>query len=105
MEDVPKPIVDAVNALLAPYGRSYDPMALEAAPPPKAIPVKGYMRAAAAAKYIGVSRMTLWRWEREGLLQAAFKLPTRNKKGVVLFAVEELDAFIARNRPEGRHGR
>lgn len=47
-------------------------------------------RAAAAAKYISVSKSTLWRYVKAGLLH-----PTKISDRVTIFTKEDLDNLIA----------
>jgi excisionase family DNA binding protein len=55
----------------------------------------GYLRPADAAKYMSVTRRTIYEWQARRLIPF-----TRIKKRCVLIAVRDLDAFAARNRVE-----
>jgi len=52
-----------------------------------------YLRAAEAATYLGVARQTLARWRWEGVA-----LPFSKAGRAVVYAVADLDAFLARHR-------
>ena len=84
-DTIPPHIIDTINTLLAPYGRTYEPD----------VPVqsgKGFMQYTAAAKYLGVSRSTLRRFVEDGRIAPPFKLNAKN--GVAVFAIADLDAFV-----------
>ena len=89
MKTVPTHIIEMINSLLAPYGRTYTPDAVPT-------PGKGYMQYTEAARYLGVSRCTLRRFVRDGRLAPPFKLNEKN--GIALFAISDLDAFVASTR-------
>ena len=85
MSKVPVEIVAAVNALLSPYGESYASS--------ERAESRGYLNWKKAAEYTGLSKSTLQRAVRAGLLKAPHKIAdTRN--GTALFEVSELDRFI-----------
>lgn len=88
--EVPKHIVDTINTLLAPYGREYTPEGTR-----QDGPGKGYLSGDNAAKYLGVTRMTLWRWVRDGRIPRPAKTTEHGSRGgKLLFAVSDLDRFV-----------
>ena len=88
MNTIPKEILSAVNALLAPYGVTYTPQA--EAPGPSA--PEGFVNWKGAIAYTGLSRSTLQRAVKAGKLVAR-KLNAA-KQGVVVFAKADLDRYI-----------
>lgn len=81
--NVPPHIVEACNALLAPYGESYTPSAQSS----------GYLSPKDAAAYLGVSRSFFWRLVQAGDLTLIEVTPGARGKRVI--ARSALDAFIA----------
>lgn len=88
---IPQPIIDAINAMLAPYGKKYDPSG--AAPAPG----KGYMNLVKASKYLGISKTSIQRAVKIGELPPPYKL-TPAKNGAAVYAIEDLDNYIRSHR-------
>jgi excisionase family DNA binding protein len=83
MKRIPKEIVTAVNALLAPYGESFTPNTVESE----------YLSFPEAVSYTKLSRSTLTRAIRSGKLPRPFQ-PTGQRNSLMLFKRSDLDAFI-----------
>lgn len=83
--DVPQHIVDTINTLLAPYGKSFAPGEKGSA--------GGYVNYRAAAKYTGLSVSTLRRAVEAGALAPPFR-PSGARATV--FSYAQLDAYIQR---------
>ena len=96
MGQVPAEIVNAINAMLAPYGETYVPggKALTAA--------AGYKSARDAYLYLGISKSALYKLVADGLLHP-IKLNKEARNGKVVFATADLEAYIAACRGEGLH--
>ena len=84
MKRIPKEIITAVNALLAPYGESFDPAATVDSQ---------YLNFAEAVSYTKLSRSTLTRAIRSGKLPKPFQ-PTGQPNSIMLFRRSDLDSFI-----------
>ena len=86
---VPQPIVDAVNALLAPYGESYTPggsgKLLER--------VRRYVSPKEAAKYMGVGMSTFYKAIREGAFRP---IQVTGKKTAI--DLNDVDAYMDSRR-------
>jgi excisionase family DNA binding protein len=89
VSEVPSHILDAVNALLAPFGEKFTP---GAAGTPVTTDGKGYMNWKQASCYTGLSVSTLQRAARNGHITIHKLHP--GKTGSVLIAVRDLDAYI-----------
>lgn len=84
---IPQPIIDAINAMLAPYGKKYDPSGSAPATG------KGYLPMGPAAKYMGISKSSFRSLVVTGRLPRPFKVtPARN--GIAVYAIEDLDSFL-----------
>jgi len=81
---IPDNILAAVNALLAPYGQSFNQPAVPTG--------GGYLSMNEAAKYAGMSRPTLYRLIARGEIKQIKIGSTRNSKAVV--AKDEIDRFM-----------
>ncbi len=84
---VPDHIVAAVNALLAPYGVTYQ------APDKTHRISAGYLNWNGAVKYTGLSRSTLVRAIKRGELPPPIKKGP-GKNGATVFPIEVLDQFM-----------
>ena len=62
--DVPKAIIDAINTMLAPYGKTYN--ADEPEPAVKRISGPRFLSVADAMAYSGMSRWNIWNHARQG---------------------------------------
>lgn len=51
-----------------------------------------FLRAKAAARYLGVGKATLWRWAAGGILPAGIRLSPR----CTVWRKTDLDAFVAK---------
>lgn len=80
---VPKHIVEAVNALLAPYGEVYTPDKKS----------EGYLSMKEAVKYLGVSKSYFYRLTTQGIIPR-IKLG-QGQRGKVVYSKASLDAYIA----------
>ena len=87
MTQIPIEIVNAINAMLAPYGETFSPTGGQ--PTTR----NGYLNWSGAVKYTGLSKSTLQRAVRSGELKAPHKL-TRARNGAVVFEIAELDRYI-----------
>jgi len=81
---IPDNILAAVNALLAPYGQTFNQPAVSTG--------GGYLSMKDAAKYAGVSRPTLYRLISSGAIKQIKLGSTRNSKVVV--PRDEIDRFM-----------
>lgn len=84
---VPDHIVTAVNALLAPYGETY-------VPGERSETTAGYKSGGDACRYLGVSKSTLYKLIVAGAIHP-IKLNKGARNGKVVFAVADLEAYIA----------
>lgn len=84
--NVPPHIVEACNALLAPYGESYSPSAQSS----------GYLSPKDAAAYLGVSKAYFYRLVAQKKLELVKLTPGQRGKAVI--ARSTLDAFVAAKR-------
>lgn len=62
--DVPKPIIDAINTMLAPYGKTY--RADEPEPVVKRISGPRFLSVSDAMAYSGMTRWNIWNHARQG---------------------------------------
>jgi len=81
---IPKHIIDAVNALLAPYGETYSPSVSTS---------DGYLSMKDAAKYLGVSKAYFYRLVTKGTIPK-IKL-TPGVRGKAVYSKASLDSYIA----------
>ena len=88
MSEVPREIIQAVNALLAPYGESYSPAAKRTAQ------VSGYKSTYEACRYLGISKSALYKLIAEDRIHP-IKLNKSARNGKVVFETAELEAYIA----------
>lgn len=85
---VPDSIVQAINTMLAPYGESYTPRSECTAGQQH----EGYLGPRDAAKFIGISRTSLWRLAKAGRI-AAHKIGSdRNSR--VVFSRADLVSLV-----------
>lgn len=84
--NIPNHIIEAVNALLAPYGERYEGRAVESP--------AGYKRTADACCYLGISKSALYNLIAAGRIHP-IKLNKNAKNGKVVFSVADLEAYIA----------
>ena len=85
--NIPNHIIEAVNALLAPYGERFIPGLT------RAVSKSGYTNWGGAVKYTGLSKSTLQRAIKAGELKPPHKM-TESKNGTALFEFSELDLYI-----------
>lgn len=83
---VPDSIVQAINALLAPYGESYTPGSERPAGH------EGFLGPREAAKFVGISRTTLWRLTQAGHIKAHKIGSDRNSR--VVYARADLVSLV-----------
>lgn len=84
--EIPRSIIGAVNALLAPYGEAYSSIS---APPSS----KGFTDWKGAAKYVGCSAATIRRAVIRGELPPPKKLGV-GYNGCVAISIESLDKWV-----------
>jgi hypothetical protein len=84
---VPDHIVTAVNALLAPYGETY-------VPGERSETAAGYKSVNDACRHLGVSKSSLYKLIWAGAIHP-IKLTKGARNGKVVFAVADLEAYIA----------
>lgn len=88
--DVPQHLVDTINTLLAPYGRSYSPDA-----PAGSSAAGGYVNYRGAAKYTGLSVSTLRRAVKAGDLPPPYRPKVEGGDSrAALFSHEQLDKYV-----------
>lgn len=90
MTKIPQAVVNAVNAILEPYGEKFVPGGTAAG---------GCLNTKDAAAYLGASKSTLWRLAKRGAIH-----PIHLTAATVVFARADLDAYIAACR-QGNSGR
>lgn len=83
---IPKPILEAVNALLAPYGETYVPGGK----------TDGYLSIKDAAKYLGISKPMLYKLVKAGRIER-IKLG-EGVQGKAVISRQSLDAYVASRR-------
>lgn len=82
--EVPTHIIETINTLLAPYGKSYAPSGGA---------TRGYTNWEGASRYTSLSKSTLRRAVVTGALKAPHKVG-KGTNGATLFAYEDLDNFV-----------
>ena len=83
---IPEHIVEACNALLAPYGVKFDPNR----------DAEGYLSMKDAAKYLGISKPMLYKLVKAGRIER-IKLG-EGVQGKAVISRQSLDAYIASRR-------
>lgn len=86
MTQIPIEIVNAINAMLAPYGEQFSPAGGQQTR-------NGYLNWSGAVKYTGLSKSTLQRAVKSGELRAPHKM-AKSKNATALFEIAELDRYI-----------
>ena len=87
MTQIPIEIVNAINAMLAPYGEQFSPAGGQQTTR------NGYLNWSGAVKYTGLSKSTLQRAVKSGELKAPHKM-AKSKNATALFEIAELDRYI-----------
>lgn len=95
MEAIPSSVLDAVTALLMPYGVNFCEMLAASIEKKASLPhsTRGYCNAKTAAKYLNVSVQTLWRMCQRGII-SGHSAGNGSKKR---YSYDELDAAMAKN--------
>ena len=88
MSNIPPHIVETINTLLAPYGKSYSPDGAIS---------RGYTTWEGASKYLSLSKSTLRRAVLAGSLEPPLKVG-KGANGATLFSYEQLDRFVRNAR-------
>ena len=88
MARIPVEIVNAINAMLLPYGEKFAP-----AEGREERACRGYLNWKGAVAYTGLSKSTLQRAVKAGALKAPHKMAS-SKNATALFEIAELDRFI-----------
>jgi hypothetical protein len=97
MRTVPENITTAINAMLAPYGVTFDPNNTQP-PAPRKDTSGGCMTTKEAMKYLGMSHAYFWRQVRNGRLKLIHNTDKpRGKRTVSIAAMEE---YIANCKAE-----
>ena len=92
---IPKEIQNVVSGILSSYGISLDELLQNKnIQKDKGIERK-WITLAQAEKYTGVSRSTLGRWQKKGLLKKVSKLTPGAKSGKLLFLKSEIDSLLS----------
>ena len=93
---IPKEIQNAVSGILEGYGISLEELLSKNSEPNSEEIERKWLTVAQAVKYTGVSRSTLTRWHKRGLLKKVCKLTPEARSGKILFLKSEIDSLLSK---------
>lgn len=93
---IPAEIHDAVSGMLKNYGISLDELLEKNQSSTNKKVERKWLTVAQVENYTGVSRSTLGRWRKDGVLKQICKLTPDSRSGKLLFLKSEIDSLFSK---------
>ncbi len=94
-QKIPPETVMLLSEILQNYGISMEEILADKQKTDDKEVERKWLTVAQAMKYTGVSRSTLGRWHKKGLLKQVCKLTPESRSGKILFLKSEIDLFMS----------